>query len=275
VFRKSIYKSPAQLRLMVEPGLLTEAALRAVREAIRPGVTTLELDAIAERTIRSGGGRPNFQLVPGYRHTICASVGADVVHGIPDDVPLAAGDIVSIDCGADVGGWNGDSAFTIVLDDPERPDVVRDRRALSDVTERSMWAGIARLARARHLNEVGEAVQEAIESRGDFGIIVDYIGHGIGRSMHEAPPVFNYRVSHKGPDVKPGLAVAIEPMVVERGVETFVQDDDWTVTTVDGGMASHWEHSVAVHDDGIWVLTASDGGAAALAPFGVTPVPIA
>jgi methionyl aminopeptidase len=275
VFRKSIYKSPAQLRLMVEPGLLTEAALRAVREAIRPGVTTLELDAIAERTIRSGGGRPNFQLVPGYRHTICASVGADVVHGIPDDVPLVAGDIVSIDCGADVGGWNGDSAFTIVLDDPERPDVVRDRRALSDVTERSMWAGIARLARARHLNEVGEAVQEAIESRGDFGIIVDYIGHGIGRSMHEAPPVFNYRVSHKGPDVKPGLAVAIEPMVVERGVETFVQDDDWTVTTVDGGMASHWEHSVAVHDDGIWVLTASDGGAAGLAPFGVTPVPIA
>jgi methionyl aminopeptidase len=118
VFRKSLYKSPAQLRLMVRPGLLTESALDAVRAAIRPGVTTLELDAIAESTIRAGGGIPNFQLVPGYAHTICASVGADVVHGIPNDVPLRPGDIVSIDCGAEVDGWNGDSAFTVVLDDP-------------------------------------------------------------------------------------------------------------------------------------------------------------
>lgn len=260
---------------MVEPGLVTEAALEAVRAAIRPGVTTLELDAIAERTIRSRGGRSNFQLVPGYAHTICASVGADVVHGIPNDVPLEAGDIVSIDCGAEVDGWNGDSAFTVVLDDPARPDVVAERRRLSDVTEASMWAGIARLATARHLNEVGESVQGAIESRSDFGIITEYIGHGIGRSMHEAPPVFNYRVAQKGPEVKPGLAVAIEPMVVTGSPESYVQDDEWTVTTVDGGMASHWEHSVAVHAGGIWVLTASDGGAAGLAPHGVTPVPIA
>jgi methionyl aminopeptidase len=275
VFRKSLYKSPAQLRLMLAPGLATEAALLAVRRAIRPGVTTLELDAIAERTIRERGGEPNFPLVPGYSHTICASVGADVVHGIPNDVPLVAGDIVSIDCGAQIDGWNGDSAFTVVIDDPDRPDVVAERRRLSDVTEESMWAGIARLATARHLNEVGDAVQTSIEGRGRFGIIVDYIGHGIGRSMHEAPPVFNYRVAQRGPEVKPGLAVAIEPMVVTGGVETVVQDDDWTVTTTDGGMASHWEHSVAVHAGGIWVLTASDGGAAGLAPFGVTPVPIA
>lgn len=275
MFRKSIYKSPAQLRLMLDAGRLTEAALDAVRAAIRPGVTTLQLDAIAERTIRAGGGRPNFQLVPGYSHTICASVGADVVHGIPNDRPLEPGDIVSIDCGADVDGWNGDSAFTVVLDDPARPDVVAERRLLSDVTESSLWAGIARLARAKSLNEVGDSVQEAIESRGEYGILTDYIGHGIGRSMHEAPPVFNYRVAHKGPDVKPGLAVAIEPMVVAGSPDTFVQDDDWTVTTVDGGMASHWEHSVAVHADGIWVLTARDGGAAGLAPFGVVPTPIA
>jgi methionyl aminopeptidase len=275
VFRKSLYKSPAQLRLMVEPGLLTEAALQAVRAAIRPGVTTLELDAIAERTIRAGGGQPNFMLVPGYHHTICASVNADVVHGIPNDRPLEPGDIVSIDCGADVGGWNGDSAFTVVLDDPERPDETAARRALSEVTETSLWAGVARLARAKNLNEVGDSVQDAIESRGDYGILTDYIGHGIGRSMHEAPPVFNYRVAHKGPEVKPGLAVAIEPMVVAGSPETFVQDDDWTVTTADGGMASHWEHSVAVHVGGVWVLTASDGGAAGLAPFGVTPVSIA
>jgi methionyl aminopeptidase len=275
VFRKSLYKSPAQLRLMVRPGLLTESALDAVRAAIRPGVTTLELDAIAESTIRSGGGIPNFQLVPGYSHTICASVGADVVHGIPNDVPLRPGDIVSIDCGAEVDGWNGDSAFTVVLDDPEHADLVAERRALSDVTEASMWAGIARLATARHLNEVGESVQDLIEDRSSYGIITDYIGHGIGRSMHEAPPVFNYRVAQKGPEVKPGLAVAIEPMVVTGSPDTLVQDDDWTVTTVDGGMASHWEHSVAVHAGGVWVLTASDGGAAGLAPFGVTPVPLA
>ncbi|RWZ64354.1 type I methionyl aminopeptidase [Labedella populi] len=275
MFRKSIYKTPAQLRLMLEAGLLTEAALDAVRAAIRPGVTTLELDAIAERTIREGGGRPNFALVPGYSHTICASVNADVVHGIPNDRPLQPGDIVSIDCGADVGGWNGDSAFTVVLDDPERPEVVAERRRLSEVTETSLWAGVACLAGAKTLNEVGAAVQEAIESRSGFGILTDYIGHGIGRSMHEAPPVFNYRVAHKGPDVKAGLAVAIEPMVVEGSPETFVQDDDWTVTTVDDGMASHWEHSVAVHADGIWVLTARDGGAAGLAPFGVVPAPIA
>jgi methionyl aminopeptidase len=275
VFRKSIYKTPAQLRLMLEAGRLTEAALDAVREAIRPGITTLELDAIAERTIRAGGGQPNFQLVPGYHHTICASVNADVVHGIPNDRPLEPGDIVSIDCGAEVDGWNGDSAFTVVLDDASRPDVVAERRTLSDVTEASLWAGVARLASAKSLNEVGDAVQGAIESRGDFGILTDYIGHGIGRSMHEAPPVFNYRVSHKGPDVKPGLAVAIEPMVVTGSPETIVQDDDWTVTTVDGGMASHWEHSVAVHTGGIWVLTAHDGGAAGLAPYGVVPTPIA
>lgn len=274
MFRKSIYKTPAQLRLMLEAGRLTEAALVAVREAIRPGITTLELDAIAERTIRAGGGQPNFQLVPGYRHTICASVNADVVHGIPNDHPLEPGDIVSIDCGAEVDGWNGDSAFTVVLDDPSRPDIVAERRTLSDVTEASLWAGVARLARAKSLNEVGDAVQGAIEGRGDYGILTDYIGHGIGRSMHEAPPVFNYRVTHKGPDVKPGLAIAIEPMVVAGNPDTFVQDDDWTVTTVDGGMASHWEHSVAVHAGGIWVLTARDGGAAGLAPHGVVPTPI-
>jgi methionyl aminopeptidase len=275
VFRTSLYKSAAQLRLMIEPGLLTAAALDAVRAAIRPGVTTRELDAIAEDTIRSRGGIPNFQLVPGYVHTICASVGADVVHGIPNDTPLKPGDIVSIDCGAEVDGWNGDSAFTVVIDDPDRPALVAERRRLSDVTEYSMWAGIARLSTARRLNEVGDSVQTAIESRSDYGIITDYIGHGIGRSMHEAPPVFNYRVAQRGPEVKAGLAVAIEPIVVTGSPETLVQDDDWTVTTVDGGMASHWEHSVAVHAGGVWVLTATDGGAAGLAPHGVTPVPIA
>ncbi len=278
---KGIYKTPAELRSMVEPGLVTAASLDAVRAAIRPGITTLELDAIADRTIRSLGGVSNFQMVPGYAHTVCTSVNDDIVHGIPGPRVLEAGDIVSVDSGADVGGWNGDSAITIVLDDPARPDVVAARRLLSDVTEQSLWHGIARLATARHLNEVGEAIEEFVEthpsvaSGATYGILTDYIGHGIGRSMHEAPPVFNYRVRQRGPEVKPGLVVAIEPMITAGTTDTIVRDDEWTVASADGSMSSHWEHSVAVHADGIWVLTAADGGAAGLAPLGITPVPIA
>ncbi|MDO9398843.1 MAG: M24 family metallopeptidase, partial [Herbiconiux sp.] len=148
---RGIYKTPAELRLMVEPGLVTAASLRAVRDAVRPGISTLELNDIAERTIRSLGGVSNFQMVPGYFHTVCASVNDDIVHGIPNGRLLEPGDIVSIDSGADVGGWNGDSAVTFVLDDPTRPDEVAARRMLSEVTEQSLWHGIARLATARHL----------------------------------------------------------------------------------------------------------------------------
>jgi methionyl aminopeptidase len=273
-FRKNIYKTPEQLRLMVRPGVVTAASLDAVRAAIRPGITTLELDSIAEQAIVEAGGVSNFKLVPGYRHTICASINDDVVHGIPGDRVLEPGDIVSIDNGAEVEGWNGDSAFSVVIPDPTRPELVEARQRLSDVTEGSLWAGIARLSTARHLNEVGEAIEDYIEVRGTFGIVTDYIGHGIGRSMHEAPPVFNYRVRAKGPDVKPGLVVAIEPMVTLGSIDTYVRDDDWTVATEDGSVAAHWEHSVAVHADGIWVTTAHDGGAAGLAPFGIVPVPI-
>lgn len=279
-FRTNIYKSPAQLRLMVEPGLITAAALDAARPLIRAGVSTLEIDAAAEKAIRDRGGEPNFMLVPGYRHTVCASVNDEVVHGIPGGRILEPGDIVSIDAGAQYKEWNGDSAITVVVPDPSRPEVVAEREQLSKITEGSLWAGIARLAKAKHLNEVGDAIQGYIELEGmkvghRYGILTDYIGHGIGRDMHEAPPVFNYRVKQKGPEVKPGLVVAIEPMVVTGKIDTYVGEDDWTVITEDGGMASHWEHSVAVHKDGIWVLTAHDGGAAGLAPFGITPVEIA
>jgi methionyl aminopeptidase len=242
---------------------------------VRPGMSTLELDAVAEAAIRDGGGEPNFMLVPGYRHTVCASVGDEVVHGIPGSRVLAAGDLVSIDSGAQLDGWNGDSARTFVLDDADRPDVVADRRRLNEVTEQSLWHGIAALASASHLNEVGGAIEDYIDAQGDYGIIEDYTGHGIGRSMHEDPPVFNYRVRGRGPAVRPGLVIAIEPMVTSGGIDTVTHDDGWTVSTRDGSLAAHWEHSIAVHADGIWVLTAHDGGAAGLAPLGVTPVPIA
>lgn len=274
VFRRSIYKSPAQLRLMVQPGQATAASLDAVAAAVAPGVSTITLDALAEQAILARGGRPNFKLEQGYHHTICASVNDDVVHGIPGERILQPGDILSVDSGAVVDGWNGDAARTFVLPDPSRPDVVDERVTLSEVTEQSLWRGIARLVTARHLNEVGEAIEDYIVSQGDYGILTDYVGHGIGRSMHEAPPVFNYRVSAKGPEVRPGLVVAIEPMVVLGSPETYVRDDGWTVATEDGSAAAHWEHSVAVHADGIWVLTAADGGAAGLKPFGITPAPI-
>jgi len=270
--RRSIYKSTAQLRAMIEPGLITAAALDAVRALIAPGVTTLELDAAASDVITGRGAKSNFQMVRGYRHTICASVNEQVVHGIPTSRALEPGDIVSIDAGAEYHGWNGDSAFTFVVPDESRPEVVVERSRLSEVTEGSLWAGIAALATARYLGEVGAAVQDHIDRSGEgYGILREYVGHGIGRKMHEAPSVFNYRVPDPGAEVRPGLAVAIEPMVVLGDQATFVEDDDWTVSTRDGTAGSHWEHSVAVHDDGIWVLTAPDGGAAALAPFGVTP----
>src|SRR5690606_25300145 len=220
MFRRSIYKTPAQLRSMVEPGLITAAALDAVRPLVRAGVTTGELDALAERTIVARGAESNFQLVRGYRHTTCISVNEQVVHGIPGDRVLEPGDIVSVDCGAQYQGWNGDSAVTFVVPDPSRPELVARREELSRVTEGSMWAGIAAMASATHLGDLGAAIQDYIEAQGPsevsgepYGILREYVGHGIGRKMHEAPSVFNYRTPDAGAEVRAGLVLAIEPMV--------------------------------------------------------------
>jgi len=265
-------KTSAQIREMQPAGLATAAALAAVKAAIAPGISTLELDAIAEAAIIELGGRSNFQLVPGYHHTICASLNDEVVHGIPSkERILQPGDIVSIDAGAELAGWNGDAAFTVVLPggDPVEQAI---REKLSAVTEGSLWAGIVALSKATHLNEVGAAIEGYIEKQGDYGILEQYVGHGVGRSMHEDPPVFNYRVRGSGPKVRPGLVVAIEPMVTAGSADTVVRPDNWTVATVDRSAAAHFEHTVAVHDDGIWVLTAPDGGKAALSAFGITPV---
>ena len=272
---RGIYKTPAELQLMLAPGLLTGASLDAVRAAIRPGVTTLELDAIAETVIRSGGGVPNFAKEPGYHHTICVSVNDEIVHGVPGERVIQPGDLVSIDSGAEVDGWNGDAAFSVVVPDPSRPELVAERQEVSDAAHRGLWAGVAELASAARLNDIGGAIEDAILETGQFGILEDYAGHGIGRSMHEDPPVFNYRVRGAGPAIKAGLVVAIEPMVTRGGIDTHVLADDWTVVTDDGTDAAHWEHSVAVHAGGIWVLTAADGGAAGLAAYGVVPTPIA
>lgn len=275
LLRRSIYKSPAQLRLMQAPGDAGAAALAAMAAAVRPGITPLELDAIAEQAIRQLGGAPNFMLEPGYRHTICANVNANVVHSIPSDRPLEPGDIVSLDVGAVIQGWHSDTAITVALPDPARPELTAANEKLNRVTEQAMWHGIARLAKAKHLNEVGEAVSAYVNAESDFNVLEDYIGHGIGRRMHEDPPVFNVPTHRKGPEVKPGLVVAIEPIISAGTIDTVIEDDDWTVSIADGSMSAQWEHTVAVHSGGIWVLTAPDGGAAGLAPLGVVPTPIA
>lgn len=281
-FRRSLYKSRAQLEAMIEPGLITAASLAAVRAAVRPGISTGELDAIADRVIADRGAESNFKLVRGYHNTTCISVNDQVVHGIPGSRVLQPGDIVSIDAGAQYRGWNGDSAITVIVPGEADSALVDARQALSDVTEGSMWAGVAAMATAKHLGDISAAIEDHILAGGPsvvsgrpYGILREYVGHGIGRKMHEAPSLFNYRTSDRGAEVRPGLVLAIEPMVTAGSDQTYVEDDDWTVTTTDGSDGSHWEHSVALHDGGIWVLTAPDGGAAGLAPYGITPAPIA
>ncbi len=264
-------KSPEQLRLMRAAGLLVGQTLEMLRGEIRDGVTTGHLDALAEDFIRSRGGIPNFQLVPGYHHTLCTSVGAEIVHGIPGDRVLRAGDLLSIDCGAEVEGWNGDSAMTVVVggDEAGREEDLR----LSDVTRRSLWAGIAALTPGGRLYDVGAAIEDSIVADGraqghEYGIVEDYVGHGIGEQMHMAPQVPNYRVDGKGPATPVGTTLAIEPMVTWGDQANHVLADEWTIVTDDGSSAAHWEHSVAITERGLWVLTALDGGEAELAAIG-------
>ena len=268
-------KSNSDILLMREAGLITAAALKAVKNAIAPGVSTLELDTIAETTIVSMGAKSNFKLVAGYKHTICSSINDEVVHGIPSkDRILQAGDIISIDCGAITpSGWNGDAAFTMVVPGGD-PELMAKRQAISDACEASLWAGIAAFAGAKRLNEVGRAVEKTIRDAGRYGILQDYIGHGVGRSMHEDPAVFNYQTRDLGPVVEPGLVIAIEPMITAGGQAVKILSDEWTVASKDGSDSSHWEHTVAKHSGGIWVLTAEDGGVAGLAKYGITPVPL-
>jgi methionyl aminopeptidase len=280
LFPRSQYKTPAQLRQMVVAGRITCAMLDAVAATVRAGVTTLDLDAAAEAEMLRHGAKSNFKMVKGYQHATCVSVNEQVVHGIPGPLVLQPGDIVSVDVGAEFDGWNGDSARTFVIPDPSRPEVVAHREELSRVTEASMWAGIAAMAAATHTRDIGVAIEKYIvghplsEHGRPAGILRDFVGHGIGRKMHEKPSIFNYETGGLGAEIEPGLCVAIEPMMTAGTEQVVVEDDDWTISTTDGSMGSHWEHSVAVHDGGIWVLTATDGGAAGLAPFGVVPVPI-
>lgn len=264
------YKTPEQVAVMRRAGLVVADALDAVRAAAAPGVSTAELDAVAEDVITSAGATPSFLGYHGYPASLCISVNDEIVHGIPGSRVLQPGDVVSVDCGAVVDGWHGDAAFSLVLDPADPADV-----ALVRTTEDAMWAGIAALATGERLGAVGEAVEEVVEAAtAPYGIVEDYVGHGIGSAMHQPPDVPNYRTRDRGTRLRPGLCVAVEPMLVRGAQANHTLGDDWTVVTDDGSRAAHWEHSVAVLEGGVVVLTARDGGAARLRTLGVEVVDV-
>jgi methionyl aminopeptidase len=258
-------------------GVVVGETLELIRARASAGVTTGDLDRTAEEFIRSSGATPSFLGYHGFTGSLCVSVNEEVVHGIPGSRTLGEGDLVSIDCGAIVDGWHGDAAISLIVGGREAGSA-RDR-ALMDATEASMWAGIAALAVGSPLYDVGAAVEDCIvdAARADgltYGIVEDYVGHGIGTEMHQDPQVPNYRVRDRGPILRSGVTVAIEPMITLGSAETDVLADEWTVVTRDGSRAAHWEQSVAVTDAGIWVLTALDGGQERLGALGATYGPL-
>lgn len=249
-------RSPGELDAMAAAGALVAAALKAVRHAAAPGVSTGELDRIAESVIRDGGGVPSFLGYHGFPATVCASVNDRVVHGIPSDAEkLVAGDLVSIDCGAILDDWHGDSAVTFGVG-----ALIAADELLSEATRASMEAGIAAMVPGNRLTDVSHAIEvgtHAAEARDDrkYGIVAGYGGHGIGREMHMDPFLPNEGAPGKGPYLEVGSVLAIEPMLTLGTANTKVLDDDWTVVTTDGSRAAHWEHTVAVTADGPRILT--------------------
>ena len=258
-------KSRSELVHMRKAGLVVARTLDTLRAAVRPGVSTKDLDDIAERFIRGEGAIPSFQGYQGFPATICTSVNEEVVHGIPNKRKiLHAGDIISIDCGAIVDGWHGDSAITVPVG-----TVDAGLLAFMAACEESMWHGLAVARLGGRLTDISHAVESAVRPHG-YGIVDHYGGHGIGTEMHQPPHILNYGRPGRGQKLISGIALAIEPMITLGGPETQVLADEWTVVSVDGSWAAHFEHTVAVTEQGPWVLTAHDGGAAKLAELGVS-----
>ena len=255
-------KTSAQVQQMRVAGLVVAEALARMAEAVRPGVTTAQLDTIARDVLERAGATSSFLGYgsPGFPAVICCSVGAEIVHGIPGERVLQDGELCSIDFGAIVDGWHGDAAVTVPVGRCS-PEVL----ALNDATERALWAAVAAVRPGGALSDIGAAVEAVVRPHG-YGLLEDYTGHGIGRSMHEPPHVPN--VAPQGPGrgmaLEVGIVLAVEPMATLGSPETTLLADDWTVVTADGLQASHWEHTVAVTPDGPWVLTAVDGGVSRL-----------
>jgi methionyl aminopeptidase len=255
-------KSDAEVALMRAAGLVVGRTLEALRAAAVPGVTTAGLDELAETTIREAGAVPSFKgyqphpSVPPFPGSICASVNDEIVHGIPGPRELRDGDVISIDCGAILEGWHGDAAVTVAVG--EVPDEVRE---LMRVCEESMWRGLAAASEGGRVSDISHAVESFVlaQSAG-YGIVEEYGGHGIGTEMHQEPHVLNHGRPGRGPRLRPGMALAIEPMITVGSPATQELSDGWTVVTRDGSIAAHVEHTMALLEDGIWVLTAVDGG---------------
>ena len=253
-------KTPGELDAMRAAGSLVARTLAAVVEAAKAGVSTAELDALAEQTIRDGGAVPSFLGYHGYPASICASVNEQIVHGIPAATQvLADGDLISVDCGAILDGWHGDAAVTIPIGSVSPADL-----ALSAACEEALHAGIAAVRPGGRLTDISHAVQVAAEAAGKrdgvrYGIVAEYGGHGIGTSMHMDPFLPNYGEPGQGPRLRPGMALAVEPMLTAGDPETRELADGWTVVTADGARAVHWEHSVAVTEDGPRILTLPAG----------------
>jgi methionyl aminopeptidase len=248
------YKKPQELALMRLAGEVVAHTLRVLREAVRPGLSTADLDEIAAKEISSKGAVPSFLGYYGYPATICTSVNDVIVHGIPSpDVVLKDGDIISIDCGAILGGWHGDAAFSMGVGEIDPAD-----QALLDACEAALWDGIAQAVTSNRLGDISHAVETSVRSAGQYGLIQEYTGHGIGREMHMDPVVPNFGPPGQGPRLRAGMALCIEPMIT-RGTRFNAElDDGWTVITADGSRAAHFEHTVAVTPDGPWVLTARE-----------------
>lgn len=252
-------KSRGEIEAMRAAGLVVARALAAVREKAVPGASTGELDAIAEQVIRDAGAVPSFKGYHGFPGSICASLNEKVVHGIPSvREVLSEGDLLSVDCGAILDGWHGDSAVTLAIGEVSDAD-----RALSAATEASMWAGIEKVRAGNRLTDISHAVETAALSAAaadghDYGIIAEYGGHGIGTQMHMEPFLPNLGKPGRGPKLRVGMALAVEPMLTGGTAETEELDDAWTVVTADGSRAAHWEHTVAITEDGPWVLTAPE-----------------
>jgi methionyl aminopeptidase len=248
-----IRKSAEEVARMRRAGRLVGHTLTVVTEQVRPGVSLLELDALAERTIRAAGAVPSFKGYHGFPASLCLSSNDRIVHGIPNDYRLREGDILSVDCGAIVEGYHGDAAVTVPVGQVDEAAI-----RLIETTERALWAGIDQCRPGNRLSDIGNAVEQVAAVDG-YGVVREYVGHGIGTRMHEEPQVPNYGRPGRGLRLDAGLVLAIEPMLNEGGAETEVLDDQWTVVTRDGSRSAHFEHTVAITEHGPEVLTLLDG----------------
>ena len=247
-----IRKSPDEIAHMRRAGRIVAGTIDEVTAAVRPGVTTADLDRVAEDYIRTQGAIPSFKGYRGFPASICTSVNDQVVHGIPGPRILERGDLLSLDFGAIWEGYHADSAVTVFVGEPPSAEAEK----LVRVTEEALETGINQLVPGKHLSDIGNAIQQMVEGAG-FSVVREYVGHGIGRNLHEDPPIPNYGSPGRGPEIAPGLVVAIEPMVNAGGWETKLLADDWTVVTADGTLSAHFEHTIAVTESGPEILTAA------------------